>query len=296
MPASGSSSSIGASDPLASSGAGVRQRSVRVGALEAIGPVALGEVAIRRGVAELDRASDAELGEARGVLEVQALGVLDPLAQAARPPLRTGCLEGVEGLPVRTIADRVDGDRPAGASRPAHDVRELLSARDPNAGAVEEPGGAGTEGAVHERLQVSDPEPVVADPGAQAERLELVEPLVGQRLPDAQRQRSLLMQPLPEPRCAEPAVLVVDRGDPARVREPDPRSHRLHVLVVRNRDERAEAARRTPRAARRSARRPVELDDAARDGEIAVRAPRGQPCSARASGRPSTTAPRACPR
>ena len=65
-------------------------------------------------MAELDGARDAELGEARDVLRVEALGVLDPLAEAERLPRVAGRLERVERLAVRAVADRVDADRPAG--------------------------------------------------------------------------------------------------------------------------------------------------------------------------------------
>ena len=115
---------------------------------------------------------------------MEQLCVLDARAQAARPPQLTGRLEGVERLAVRTIADRVDGERPAGLGRAAHDLGELAAARDADARAVEHPGGARAKRAVHERLQVADPEEVVADPGGEAELGELAEPLVRQRLPD----------------------------------------------------------------------------------------------------------------
>ena len=67
---------------------------------------------------ELDRAGDADLGEAAGVGGVEALRVLDPLAQAERLPRVPRRLEGVERVAVRPVADRVHGDRPAGGGRP----------------------------------------------------------------------------------------------------------------------------------------------------------------------------------
>jgi hypothetical protein len=42
---------------------------------------------------------------------------------------------------------------------------------------------------------------------------------------------ALLVEALPEAYGAEPAVLVVDAGDAARVRELDAAAHRRHVLV-----------------------------------------------------------------
>ena len=78
IPASGSSSSIGASEPFATTRARVEQRAERVGAVGLPGPEALGEVAVGRRVAELHRRGDAELGEARHVLRREQLRVLDP--------------------------------------------------------------------------------------------------------------------------------------------------------------------------------------------------------------------------
>ena len=62
----------------------------RVGAVEAVAPEPLGQVAVGRSVRELDRAGDAELREARNVGGVEALGVLDPVAQPERLPERPG--------------------------------------------------------------------------------------------------------------------------------------------------------------------------------------------------------------
>ena len=66
-------------------------------------------------MAELDGRRDAELREPADVLRRQQLRVLDPLPQPERRPLVARLLEGVERLAVREVADRVDGDRQAGA-------------------------------------------------------------------------------------------------------------------------------------------------------------------------------------
>ena len=96
--------------------------------------------------------------------------------------------------------------------------------------------------------------------------------VVRDRLPDAQRERAALLELLPEPQCAEPAVLVVHRGDAARVRELDAGAHRVEVRVVGHEHVPlleppggllAEHARRL--AVR------VALDDAARHLEVAAR-------------------------
>ena len=139
MPASGSSSSIGASEPFATHRPGLDERAVGVGALGRALPDPVGDVAIRRGVAELDGGGDAELGEAADVLLGQELRVLDPRAQPERRPLVAGLLERVERLAVGEVADRVHGDRPAGARPGADDLGELLPARDLHARPVQEP-------------------------------------------------------------------------------------------------------------------------------------------------------------
>jgi hypothetical protein len=95
--------------------------------------------------------------------------VLDPVAQAERTPDLRGRLEGVEGLAVGPIADRVDGDRPAGRGRSTDDLSQFVAARDPYTRSVQHPGGLRTERAVHEALQVAEPEKVVAEPGPQPE-------------------------------------------------------------------------------------------------------------------------------
>ena len=147
--------------------------------------------------------------------------MLDALAQAARMPCVARLLERVERLAVRAVADRVHGDGPACLGAGADDLRELLAARDLHAAAVEHPRGLRAERPVHEHLQVADAQHLRADPAAQRERASDGERLVRNRLPHAQREAAVLVEPLPEAGRAEPAVLVVDAGDAARVRELD---------------------------------------------------------------------------
>ena len=59
-------------------------------------------------------------------------------------------------------------------------------------GAVEQPRGLGAERPVHERLDVADPEEVVAEARADADLGERVDVLVGERLPDAERERAFV--------------------------------------------------------------------------------------------------------
>ena len=70
-------------------------------------------------MAELDGAGDAELREAGEVGGIDALRVLDPLAEAERLPDVPRRLERVERLAVRAVADRVDADGPARAAAAA---------------------------------------------------------------------------------------------------------------------------------------------------------------------------------
>ena len=125
MPSSGSSSSIGASEPFASTTPESSSERKAYGSLVELAPEAVGQVAVGRRVAELHRGGDPELGEARDVLGRQQLRVLDPLAQAERLPGVARRLEGVERLAVGQVADRVDGDREAGARRVADVLLEL---------------------------------------------------------------------------------------------------------------------------------------------------------------------------
>src|SRR5262249_55012303 len=119
-------------------------------------------------------AGDTELGEPSDVLRGEALSMLDALAEAPRRPNVAGCRERVECLPVRTVADRVHPHRPAAPRSLADHMRELVAARDRHTGAAEQPGRLRAERPVHERLQVADPQVVVADARVEAERLELV--------------------------------------------------------------------------------------------------------------------------
>src|SRR6202022_2744557 len=64
-------------------GARLDERAERVRPRDPVRPEALGEVAVGRGVTELDGGGDAELDEARQVLRREALRVLDPGPQPA---------------------------------------------------------------------------------------------------------------------------------------------------------------------------------------------------------------------
>ena len=187
---------------------------------------------------ELHRAGDPELGEARDVGGIEALRVLDPLAEPERLPGVLRRLERVEGVAVRAVADCVHGHGPAGVrpragSTSSSSSRLVISTPEPSSiSAVCEP-----ERAVHERLHVAEAEEVVAEARAQRERGELREPVGRERLPDPQRQALALVDPAEDRGRAEPAVLVVDRRDAAGVRDPDALARRLDPLVLGHGDE-----------------------------------------------------------
>ena len=68
--------------------------------------------------------------EARDVLLGQELRVLDARPEPERRPLVAGLFEGVERVAVREVADRVHRDGPTRPCTRAHDLGELLAARD----------------------------------------------------------------------------------------------------------------------------------------------------------------------
>ena len=192
-----------------------------------------------------------------------------------RSPLRLPeiprLLERVQGLAIGAVADRVHRDRKSRCGAAPDDLGQLLAARDLDAAAVEHPRCLRAERAVHEHLQVPELQVGASEAGAQPGRDGVLELVVRDRLPDAQRQLAALLELLPEPQRAEPAVLVVHRGDPARVREPDSEPHRFDVLVVRHDHvPLLELPRRlfAEHAGRLAAG--VALDDAALDVELAV--------------------------
>ena len=194
--------------------AGVEQLPVRVGAVEAVGPQPRGQLAVARGVRVLDRGGDAEAGEARDVVRMHALRVLDAVAQPERAPQRLGRLEGVERLAVGEIADRVHGDGQAGRGGLADDDGEVLRAHQPHPAAADQQRGARAERPVHEGLDV------VAAGGVG----------VRQRLPHAQRQLAGLAQRGEGLGRAAGAVLVVHAGDARGVGGGDAGADRVERL------------------------------------------------------------------
>src|SRR5256885_7035159 len=168
---------------------------------------------------ELRRYRNPELREAWDVLRRETLRVLDPLPQAGALPGLPRLLERVERLAIRAVADRVHADGPACLGALADDLCELRSGRDLHAAAVEHPRGPRAERAVHEDLQVADPQQRRAEAAAQRKRAQRAQHVVRHGLPDAQGEMTLLLEALPEPCCAEPSVLVVHARDAARVRD-----------------------------------------------------------------------------
>ena len=153
------------------------------------------------------------------------------------------------------IAWTASGNPARGAC--ADQLVELLAARDLDPGAVEHPRGLRAERAVHERLQVAEPQQRAAEAAADVRASRARPP----SRPEATARRAGTARPRPRSRCqkperADPAVLVVHRGDAAGGGELEPGAHRLDVLVVGDLDRRRRgSASTTPRAGRRSARR-----------------------------------------
>ena len=110
-----------------------------------------------------------------------------------------------------------------------------------------------------------------AEPGAQPHGHRRVERGVRDRLPDAQRQVAARLELLPQAQRAEPAVLVVHRGDAARVRKANAGAHRVEVVAVGD-DHVAllEVPGRLLAEHPRRLARFVPLDDAARHVEVAA--------------------------
>ena len=79
---------------------------------------------------ELHRRRDADLREAGNVLRCQALRVLDSLPEPLRLPHVARRLECIERGAVGAVADRMHADGPARLGAGAHDLGELLAARD----------------------------------------------------------------------------------------------------------------------------------------------------------------------
>jgi hypothetical protein len=96
--------------------------------------------------------------------------------------------------------------------------------------------------------------------------------LVRQRLPDAERQRLLVPESVEDAQRSQPAVLVMDGRDAARVRDPDPSAAGLDHLVLGGagiRVAEVPGALLAQDAGRLAGL--VPLDDAARHLELAVR-------------------------
>src|SRR5262249_61294642 len=108
------------------------------------------------------RGANAQRAKSIDILVGQQLRVLDALAQAEWLPVVARLLEGVECVAVRAIADRMHGDREAGPCRGPDQACEVLAARDLDSRAVEQPRGLGAERAIHEDLQIAEPQPWAA--------------------------------------------------------------------------------------------------------------------------------------
>src|SRR2546421_720410 len=197
--------------------------------------------------------------------------MLDSWPQSARAPRALRLLERVEGLPICAVADRMhrDGKPKLGG---AHDqLGEFVLARDLDARSVEPARRLGTERSIHERLDVAEPQQLVAETGAERQSDQSLELVAGMRFPDADRERSVGTEALEDGERTEPAVFVVQRSHAPGVRELHRGARGLDELVLgRTRVDVAEAPRAllAQDAARLTAF--VPLDDAARNLQVAV--------------------------
>ena len=211
-PASGSSSSTGASEPFTSTRTRVEQRAERVGALEPVGPEALGEVAVGRARARTARSTRSRAAAKRGRSSAVrhcacSIRCRRPLrSQASRVASNASSAFRFAWSPIACTPTGQPALRAA-----ADDLLELLARGDLDARPVGEQRRSRAERPVHEALQVADPEELVAEAGAERERRRAVEEVVRDRAPDPQREVPLVAQPLEDAGRAEPAVLVVDR-------------------------------------------------------------------------------------
>ena len=123
IPASGSSSSTGASEPFATTRAGVPQRAGTRRRRRAASAQNRSARSRSEGACEncTEQATPSSAKRPH-VLGREALRVLDPVAQAERLPGVARRLERVERLAVRPVADRVHRDRPACAGACADDA------------------------------------------------------------------------------------------------------------------------------------------------------------------------------
>ena len=116
------------------------------------------------------------------------------------------------------------------------------------------------------------PQVVVAETRLQGQLGRVLDEVRRDRAPHPQRQAPFVAHALEDPWRAEPAVLVVDRADAARGREPEAEPRRLDPLLDRRED--VAVAELPGRLLAEDPGRPplgVPLDDAAVDLEVAVR-------------------------
>ena len=211
---------------------------------------------------ELHRAGDAERREAREVVRVRGTARARCAAAGRAAPRRRASprtRRAPRGSPRSPIACTATG-QPAAAPR-ADDLlrarrREVIARREPSS--IQR--GLRAERPVHERLEVAEPEEVVAEPRregrARAARRPARAGATATRGASAPRARGCGRRS----RRAEPAVLVVDRGDAAafarRIPSRVAATHSSSVTVTkRSRKRQADSSRRMPGRRRRASSR-----------------------------------------
>ena len=197
--------------------AGVEQVAEPVGRRRPRPPDAVGEVAVVERVQRLHRGGHAERGKAGQVGVVDALGVLDPGRHRDALPGVAARLQAVERGPHRRVADRVHRHREPARRRLARDPGHVVRREQRGAGAVEHPGRARPQRAVHEGLHRPDAHQLAPESRAQLERRRRPEHLGRHAHVHAQVQPAVGVEPLPQAAPAR-ALEVVHADDAAGVR------------------------------------------------------------------------------
>ena len=167
----------------------VPERAEGIGAVGPIGPEPLGEVAIRGAWRELHRARRRRYprsGRRPSGARHCACSIRWRSPSGAQTSRVASNASSASRFARSPIACTPTGQPGARRSRMTSASSSPLVIRTPRA--VEHPRGLRAERAVHEHLQVADPQEVVADARAEPERLELAEPLV--RAPTARHAAS----------------------------------------------------------------------------------------------------------
>ena len=224
---------------------------------------------------ELDRAGDADLGEARRCPRGRGTGRARSGGEGRAAPRSPGSPRrrpGHRGSPGHRSRGPRRASRRCAAPRTMSSSSSRLVIRTPDPSSIER--GPGSERSVHEGLQVAEAQEVVARCGsAAAASASSGMQSAGSDCQTRSDEPFALVDAAEDRRGAEPSVLVVNRPDPARVGDTDAVARRRRPIrrrspsTKRSRNRQADSSRRTPVGSAVS----VSLDDAARHLEVAAR-------------------------